>query len=169
MDYAMGLVSAILTTLVFLPFFYIAYLGKQQSKKKYKIFQKEARRLGFYLDEHEHWGNTLIGLDRTRSKLIYMRILPGELFKVEIPLESIEKCNVLIERNRRKTNGNVSFDLVRVDLELIHTKPAEKSTLLNLYDRDGQVSQDFEVERAEKWKKLIEKNCNLPGSFRSAS
>ncbi len=165
----MGLVSAILITIVFLPFFYIAYLGKRQSKQRNKIFYREARKLGLHLDEQEQWGNTFLGLDRKRSKLIYMRDFPGELIRNVISLESISSCNVTIQQARQKTKGKVDFRLLKVDLELIHAAQPEKRTLLNFFDQEAVYAQDFETERAERWKERIRKMLHQPKAMRSAS
>lgn len=165
----MGLVSAILITIVFLPFFYIAYLGKRQSKQRNKLFYKKARKLGLHLDEQEQWGNTFVGLDQKSSKLIYMRSLTGKLIRKEISLDSINSCNVLIQQAKQKTKGKVDFRLLKVDLELIYAAQPEKRTLLNFFDQEVVYAQDHEIERAERWKNRIGKYMHKHSTMRSAS
>ena len=169
MDFSMGLVSAILTSVVFLPFFLIAYQGKHDTRKKYKIFHREALRLGLHLDEKEHWGNTFIGLDHSHSKLVYMRADPEELTTIEVTLDSVKNCEILMQQSRRKVGGKIELDLVKVDLLLFLSDLEERKIPLTFFDRDGQVSQDHEMERAERWKKKIQARCSEFKQLQSAS
>jgi hypothetical protein len=47
--------------------------------------------------------------------------------------------------------------LQSLDLELLFLKKDKISTL-NLYDVNSEFTQDSEIERAEKWQKLIQQN-----------
>ncbi|WP_228238310.1 hypothetical protein [Allomuricauda sp. M10] len=153
MDYGMGLISALLTLVIFLPFFYAALLGKKQTKKIREQFENEIVRGGYRLDYKDFWGNTLIGLDKTKSKLIYLRLNKNELIRKEISMKTIKGCTVSTQEVNQRINGELITYRKSVDLELmLH---GQKEIQLNFFDCNGYCKEDYDIKRAEKWKELI--------------
>ena len=170
MNYSMGLVSLILITIIFAPFFYAGFSGNSHAKKLKKIFKNEVAKQGYNLNHMEFWGNTFIGLDLKKSKLIYMSVINSELFKKEILINSIKDCNVVKKIYNHKKNGKVQTQLVSVDLELTFKNYNEPVTLLNFYNRDNFYTENHELKRAEKWKSLLlQHRTDLFSTLRPAS
>ncbi|KAA2217423.1 MULTISPECIES: hypothetical protein [Maribacter] len=169
MDFSMGLVSAIVTASIFMPFFYAAYLGKQQQKIINKVFKQEIDLFGYSFDDLEQWRNNLIGWDNTHSILVYMRYSSNVLDKQEILISKIVDCNVLVEDRKVRRNGKIDSTLLKVDLRLEISKRKENVIFLNFYDCYGNYMEDHEIARAEKWKKLILRNCTPQRPLKSAA
>ena len=155
MDYSMGIVSSILVLVIFFPFFYAGFLGSNNIKKRKKLFDHEVAKGGYQLANQDFWGNTFVGLDPQKAKLIYMRVTDAGLVKKEIPLKSIKNCNVVQETIRQRKDGQVKNHLMKVDLELTFKNSYQPITFLNFFDSAGYCMEEGELDRAEKWKSLI--------------
>ena len=169
MDFSMGLVSAILTASIFMPFFYAAYLGKKQDKKINQAFNRDINRLGYYFDKHERWRNTFLGWDKTRSKLVYMRYSSNVLERKEFSISKIMDCKIVVDEKKERKNGKIYSTLLKVDLCLVLFCNDRNPVLLNFYDCNGNYMEDHEVKRAEKWKQLILKNITPIKPLKSAA
>ncbi|WP_318309261.1 hypothetical protein [Flagellimonas crocea] len=169
MEFSMGLVSTILTASIFLPFFYAAYLGRQQNKKIEQFFNKEIIRSGYSFEDYDHWGNTFIGLDKRHSTLVYMRTTITGLLKEEIPMLNVKECVISTEVINKRQNGKVCTHLKKVNLSIGFFGQKEHPLLLNFYDIDGHYMEDHEIARAEKWKNLVLGHCNPLRPLRSAA
>lgn len=169
MEFSMGLVSTILTGSIFLPFFYAAYLGKQQNKKMEQFFNKEIVRSGHAFEEYEQWGNTFIGLDKRHATLVYMRATKTGLLKGEIPIIQVRECNILTEVINQRRNGKVYTHLKKVNLSIGFFGQNEHTIILNFYDIDEPYMENHEIARAEKWKNLVLGHCNPLRPLRSAA
>lgn len=154
----MGLVSTILIATVFLPFLYIAYLGKVQHKKINQLFDQEIRKFGYHFDEFEKWGNTFLGLDQKNALLVYMRYHSNLLVKQEISVTKIKECCVLVNEQETRKDQKIHTQLVKVNLSLKLIGEEQNPIILNFFDSDLNYREDHEVKRAEKWKQLVLKN-----------
>tara|TARA_R110000868_G_scaffold382665_1_gene649300 strand:- start:3514 stop:3810 length:297 start_codon:yes stop_codon:yes gene_type:complete len=83
-----------------------------------------------------------------------------------INLENLKQCNVIKNYSKDKSNA---ISLKSLDLELIFKLPTNKNLIIPFFNIDNDLIEDFEIQRIEKWHKLILNAMPLQTSIKIAS
>lgn len=152
------LVMIILTTVFSIfPFAWFILLGKYNTKKIENKFKEAIERENLNFSTIEQWNYTLIGIDASKNILMFMKLIDQEISIIKIDLNHIKGCHINKQTREVKKDKKMETELQSLDLELSFLMKSEITTL-NLYDINEQLSEYFEVKRAEKWQTSIEQS-----------
>jgi ribonucleotide monophosphatase NagD (HAD superfamily) len=135
---------------------------KNKKKQLVKLLYDFAGKSHCKISEHDLWNNTLIGIDKDRHKLFFIRMSGENEVKTEIDLQGIQKCRV-INSNRVVTSGD-SVHTVTDKLELALTSPDTKiaDTILEFYNTNrDNLFLNGELQLTDKWAEIV--NANISG------
>jgi hypothetical protein len=154
MNTSLLIVSIILVSSVFLPFFLIDRSGKSAAGHRKKLFKLAIAKNKLALSDQETWGKSFIGIDRNQRKLLFMNVEGKEQVEKLIDLNNIRDCKINTIYKKSTVKNHHETILLKLDLELHYFKSA-KVEVLNFYDIDAPYKEDYEMIRAEKWKAII--------------
>jgi len=154
----MTVLDILIVSAIFLPFIWLARIGKKPKRKLYKQFMDIAQKNGLHITEKEFWANAYIGIDCEKKELLFIRSEDGSLDKKLIDLSKVKECKVITSVENIRTKNTNQRILKKVDLQIYFTGKDTTMELLNFYDSNRIYSEDFEVKRAEEWKKTINEN-----------
>lgn len=160
METSFIIVSAILVALISVPFFLINSLGKSGTRKLKSIYKKLALQHNMNTTVKEGWGDSFIGIDGAQKKMIFLKLHGSELEEEFVNLFLAKGCEVKETKEVIRTNHSRETILVRVDL-VISFGSGRDPLVLNFYDRDHGFVEDYEHDRAERWKKIITEAVSL--------
>ncbi len=154
MDLTTMLVTAILLTIVSLPFV-LAYRNKRKQENKiYSELHALANRNFCQLNEKEYSGNSALGLDREQGKLLYVRIAGNEIKTKAIILSEYKTSNV---RCTYKASDSGKENEIIENISLVfEPRSAQSGTQsVELFSSSANTVLDDELNLAKKWSKRI--------------
>jgi hypothetical protein len=154
MNTSLLIISIILVSSVFLPFFLIDRSGKSAAGHRKKQFKLAIAKNHLALSEQEIWGNSFIGIDQQQKKLLFMKVGNENQLEKLIDLNNIRDCKIITEYKKSTVKNHKEMLLLKLDLEVRDLKGTAVD-VLNFFDIDGPYKEDYEMNRAEKWKGLI--------------
>lgn len=155
MNTSIILISLLLVLVVFVPFFILNSSGKSGIKlisKKVKEIAKEER---LKFDLKEGWACSFIAIDRTQKILVFSKLVDGEVLLEKIALDQVEKSAIQKKVRLEKTNTGNANVLQRLDLSITFLGSQKEIISLNFYDAEDTYTEDYEMQRAEKWETVI--------------
>ena len=158
MNTQVNILAIVLVLIIFLPIYFLNRTGLSFSKRLAKNFDTLAKNNNLKLDQKECWSNTCIGIDTTQKKLLYNRGLETDSFII-INLNDINSCEQVKHVSEKKINKMIVYELTTLDLKF-YLKNNKPSITLNFYDIENSFIEDFELNRIEKWKLIINANLN---------
>lgn len=150
-------VNVAVVSFVFVPFFYLIYLGQQEYKKINKLFKEEASRLGLNIEVKDRWNQNALGIDTRQGRLLFVQKRHENFFVENIDLCSVVNCEISHQVENLKINGINEQVLQKISLDLIHFNGNIVASVC-LFDYEYTLEQDFEMKHAEQWKKFINSN-----------
>lgn len=106
-------------------------------------------------DLKEGWGCSFIAIDRTKKILLFSKIVNGEVLIEKIGLDQVEKSTIHKKiKSERSGSSHVNI-LQKLDLEITFLASQSKAVSFNFYDAEDSYSEDYEMQRAEKWETVI--------------
>jgi hypothetical protein len=151
-------VMIILTTLFcVLPFAWFMFIGKNNSRKKEKLFKDAIKDENLSFNTKEQWNNNFIGIDESKNILMFIKLIKQEASILKIDLNEIKSCQINKKTRDFKRENKMETELQSLDLELAFLTKSEIVTL-NFYDINDEFSEEFEMKRAEKWQTLIQQS-----------
>ncbi len=154
MNTSLLIVSIILVSSVFLPFFLIDRTGKSAAGHRKKQFKMAIAKNHLALTDQEIWGNSFIGLDQQQKKLLFMKVEDKDQWEKLIDLNNIKECKINTVYKKSTAKNHHEMILLKLDLE-IYSRKGNSVEVLNFFDIDGPYKEDYEMIRAEKWKAII--------------
>ncbi len=168
MNTSLLIVSIILVCSVFLPFFLIDRTGKSAAGHRKKQFKMATAKNKLTLSEQEIWGKSFIGIDQNQRKLLFMNVEGEAQLEKLIDLNLVRDCKINTTYKKSTLKNHHEMILLTLDLE-IHYIKSEKVELLNFFDIDCPYKEDYELNRAEKWKGIINANTvKIQSRYRAA-
>ena len=151
-------VMIILTTLFcVLPFAWFMLIGKNNARKKEKLFKDAVKNENLSFNTKEQWNNNFIGIDESKNILIFIKLINQETSVLKIDLKRLKSCQINRKTRDFKKENKMETELQSLGLELSFLMKSEINTL-NLYDINDRFSEDLEMKRAEKWQTLIQQS-----------
>lgn len=153
MDTSFVIVCLILVGSVFIPFFLFNSAGKKNAKRFGVKVKEVIAKNNLNISDSENWGDTYIGMDTNQRKILYLKFKASENLKELVDLDTMQTCQIAEKRKVVKINDKKELILEKLDLEIL-LKNSE-SLLLNFYDINEDRTEDYELQRIEKWKAMI--------------
>ena len=137
------------------PLIWIILIEKNNNNKIKKRFKEAIKRENLSFSLKEQWSNNLIGIETSKNTLVFVKLDSEEASILKINLAELKSCEIKIKSRAYIKNKQKEMVLEQLDLELTcHIK--DGSIVLNLYDSNEAFSENYEVDRAERWQNLIE-------------
>ncbi|MGJ8591265.1 MAG: hypothetical protein ACSHXF_01880 [Aquaticitalea sp.] len=149
-----SVMTVLITLLGIVPFIWFTYLGKKagnKSKKEIKgILEKEQMKFS----ASEFWNHHFIGIDDAKKQLVFIKLSASGNQVEKIDLHDVKTCHIDKITKDYKRDKKIEQELQTLNLELTFVSNREKA-IFNFYDINEQLSEEFEMKRAEKWQHLI--------------
>jgi hypothetical protein len=132
-------------------------IGKNNTRKKEKIFKEAIKGENVSFNTKEQWNNNFIGFDESKNILMFIKLINQEASFLRIDLNDLKSCQINRKTRDFKKEKKLETELQTLDLELTLSTKNEIITL-NFYDINDEFSEDLEMKRAEKWQTLIQQS-----------
>jgi len=137
---------------VFFPLFLFIYNGfKNTSNIKHRI-ESLLKNNGIICTTKETWHHNFIGISNDNTKLTYVHFNTEQPKISTIDLTEIKECHILKSQFKER---NKIIRLQNLDLEFIYKTSNKPHEIINFFNLDEDLSEDYELQRIEKWHKLI--------------
>ena len=145
-------ISILLILSVFFPLFLFIYNGfKNTSNIKHRI-ESLLKNNGIIYATKETWHHNFIGISNDNTKLTYVHFNTEQPKISTIDLTEIKECHILKSQFKER---NKIIRLQNLDLEFIYKTSNKPHEIINFFNLDEDLSEDYELQRIEKWHKLI--------------
>jgi hypothetical protein len=152
MKISLILISTLLTFSVFFPLFLFIYNGfKNTSNIKHRI-ESLIKNNGILYTTKETWHHNFIGISNDNTKLTYVHFNTDEPKISTIDLTEIKECHILKSQVKEKEKV---IRLKNLDLEFIYKASNKPNEIVNFFNLDEDLSEDYELQRIEKWQQII--------------
>ena len=160
-------IAVLITVLSIFPFVWFTYLGKRRMSKGKKAINELTKTQNLDFQLKEQWNNSFIGIDEQKKVLFYAKMKSTENESFRIDLNDVKSCKILKDTRDYRREKKIESELQKLDLELeLYGKP---NVTINLYNIDDNLSEDFEMKRAELWQRNIFKNISKSSASSSAA
>ncbi|MGK0253322.1 MAG: hypothetical protein ACI9OE_000790 [Mariniflexile sp.] len=146
------ILSSILILSVFLPFLLFVLNGTKNTASTKKHINSLLKDNGIVYGIKEIWRKSFIGISDNNNILTYVYFELGKPTAININVAEIKQCHVIKNYNYDKKK---IASLKSQYLELSYKSSSKLNTTINFYNVDDDLSEDFELQRIEKWHKLI--------------
>ena len=146
------ILSIILTLSVFLPFLLFILNGTKNTASTKKHINALLKDNGFIYPLKEIWRKNFIGISNDNKILTYINLNKEKTVINNINLHDLKQCNII--KNYNKDKDQV-VRLKNLGLELVYNSPINKNLTIPFFYIDDDLSEDFEMQRIEKWNSLI--------------
>jgi len=137
---------------VFFPLFLFIYNGfKNTSNIKHRI-ESLIKNNGIIYTTKETWHHNFIGISNDNTKLTYVHFNTDEPKISTIDLTEIKECHILKSQVKEKEK---IIRLKNLDLEFIYKASNKPNVIINFFNLDDDLSEDYELKRVEKWQQII--------------
>ena len=119
---------------------------KKPEKKQVELLLKTS---GVVYGTTDVWRKNFIGLSKEKNTLTYINFKDEKPQINHVALQDIKQCNIL-----KSYNNNANAALKNLDLELVSIS-SKSNVVINFFNLDEDLIQDFELPRIEKWQQLI--------------
>jgi hypothetical protein len=166
MKISLIIISTLLTFSVFFPLFLFIYNGfKNTSNIKHRI-ESLIKNNGIIYTTKETWHHNFIGISNDNTKLTYVHFNTDEPKISTIDLTEIKECHILKSQVKEKEK---IIRLKNLDLEFIYKASNKPNVIINFFNLDEDLSEDYELKRVEKWQQIIKMSLPEQAIIKKAS
>jgi len=166
MKISLIIISTLLTFSVFFPLFLFIYNGfKNTSNIKHRI-ESLIKNNGIIYTTKETWHHNFIGISNDNTKLTYVHFNTDEPKIGTIDLTEIKECHILKSQVKEKEK---IIRLKNLDLEFIYKASNKPNVIINFFNLDEDLSEDYELKRVEKWQQIIKMSLPEQAIIKKAS
>lgn len=166
MKISLIIISVILVLSVFLPFLLFVYNGTKNTSSIKKQVQKLIKDNGITYSFKDIWRKNFMGISADNKIISYIHFKNEKPFVYNISLTDLKQCHIV---KTHQNNSNKTVALKTLALEFIYKTSAQPNTNVLFFDIDEDLSEDFELQRIEKWHALITKAINESQVLKMAS
>ncbi|MFG6685458.1 hypothetical protein ACGK9U_02660 [Mariniflexile sp. HNIBRBA6329] len=167
MKISLIIISTLLVLSVFLPFILFIYNGTKNTVSIKKQANALVKNNGITYSQKEVWRKNFIGISSDNKALTSIKFNTKNPSVVsDINLNEVKQCNIIKNYNN---GANKSLSLKNLGLELVYKSSAKPNVIINFFDIDEDFSEDFELQRIEKWHELIKNAISSPQIVKMAS
>ncbi len=156
-------IGIFITIVCILPFIFM-YLGNTKKEKKNKqVLQLMSQKHDCQIDEYEIYDSIIIGLDKQKKALIFIKKTEDKDFEQYINLNEVATCYPNKVLRSVVVDGKRKNDVIdRVELCLEGNSKNSSSQTLELYNEKDDVQLRSEILLCNKWSNII--NTHLKAS-----
>ena len=166
MKISLILISTLLILSVFFPLFLFIYNGfKNTSNIKHRI-ESLLKNNGIIYATKETWHHNFIGISNDNTKLTYVHFNTEQPKISTIDLTEIKECHILKSQVKEKEK---IIRLKNLDLEFIYKASNKPNVIINFFNLDEDLSEDYELKRVEKWQQIIKMSLPEQAIIKKAS
>ncbi|WP_111307833.1 hypothetical protein [Confluentibacter sediminis] len=152
MKISLVIISTLLVLCVFVPFIIFIYNGTKNTLSIKKQAHLLIKNNGIIYSVKDVWRKNFIGISSDNKTLTYIHFKLNKPFIIDISLADLKQCHIIKNYN----NGtNKTTSLKSLDLEFIYKSASKPNTIINFFNVDDDLNEDFEWQRIEKWQQLI--------------
>lgn len=152
MKISLVIISTLLILSVIVPVLLFIVNGAKNTSNIKKQINKLIKDNGITFSQKEIWRKSFIGLSNDYKTITYIHFKENNPFITNIALADVKQC--LIIKNATKSDNKVS-GLKNLDLEFSFKSSSKPNIYLNFFNVDNDLTEDFEMQRIEKWHTLI--------------
>lgn len=167
MKISLMIISTLLVLSVFLPFILFIYNGTKNTISIKKQANALIKNNGIVYGDKDVWRKNFIGISNDNKVVTSIKFSAKTLGIVsDINLNEVKQCNII----KNYDNGaNKSMSLKSLSLELVYKSSSKPNIVINFFNIDDDLSEDFEMQRIEKWHGLIKNAISEPLVAKMAS
>ncbi|HEY5686686.1 MAG TPA: hypothetical protein VIS27_00090 [Yeosuana sp.] len=121
---------------------------------------------GISYAEKEIWHNNFIGISNDKTKITYVHFKTDQPTISTIDLTEIKECHIL--KSQFKERDKI-IRLQNLDLEFIYKTSNKPHEIINFFNLDEDLSEDYELQRIEKWRQIIKTSITEQVIIKKAS
>lgn len=163
MKTSLVIISTLLVLSVIVPFIIFIYKSSKNTTGIKKQAQLLLKTNGIVYGTTDVWRKNFIGISNDKNTLTHISFKDGKPLINNISLSDIKQCNII-----KNYNNNTNAVLKNLDLELV-SKSAKSNIIINFFNLDEDLIQDFELQRIEKWQQLIKSSLTDQATNKIAS
>ena len=152
MKISLIIISTLLTFSVFFPLFLFIYNGFKNTSNIKNRIDSLIKNNGIIYTAKETWHHNFIGISNDNTKLTYVHFNTDEPKISTIDLTEIKECHILKSQVKEKEK---IVKLKSLDLEFIYKASNKPNVIINFFNLDEDLGEDYELQRAEKWQRII--------------
>lgn len=161
------LISTLLVLSVFLPFLYFVYNGAKNTVSIKKQANELIKNNGLVYSAKESWRKNFIAISDQSNVITFIQFgTDTSNIITDINLNDLKACNIIKNYNH---GTNKSLSLKNLSLEFIYKAANKPNTSISFFDIDADLTEDFELQRIEKWHDLIKNALNNTNKMKMAS
>lgn len=167
MKISIVLLSTLLVLCVFLPFLLFKYKGSKNNSTIKKQVDTLLKNSGIVYSVQDFWRKNFIAISADSKLITYMQLnASGANTTTDINLTDVKACNIIKNYNNA---GNKSVSLKSLALEFVYKSSNKPNFVISFFDIDEDLTEDFELQRIEKWHALIKSALIVPQQVKVAS
>jgi hypothetical protein len=160
MKFSIVLIDFILFLSIFFPYYLFIRIGKSAGKRKINACREVAKSKDLLLSIEESWGNSFIGIDSPKNKLLFIQYNDGRPIAKVICLDLVKDCQILLKYISVKKGKRKEDVLAFLEIQLSSGSSRQATEVLSFYDMEGTAGEDYELDRGEKWLSLIKEHVH---------
>lgn len=146
-----------LAVIVLIIFAVIKYNAIRKKQKFKKIFHNLGKENEINISEFDNWKHYALGIDRHLKKILYLNNSKGAEKAIIINLSLIKSVEMQENsRHVKSANGDLRV-LDSLGLKVNMKSKDAVPVILEFYNSDNSALRHHEMDTAEKWKQIIEK------------
>ncbi|CAH8282699.1 hypothetical protein EV196_101551 [Mariniflexile fucanivorans] len=146
-------ISTILVLSVVLPFLLFVYNGAKNTVSVKKQAEAIIKGNGLVYSLKEVWRKNFIGISTDNKAITHIKFNSDKSKTInDINLIEVKACNII---KSYQNGANKSQSLKSLALEFIYKTSGKPNTIVSFFDVDDDLTEDFELQRIEKWQALI--------------
>ena len=166
MKISLIIISCILVLSVFVPFLLFVLNGTTNTGNIKKQINTLLKDNGIIYRLKDIWRKNFIGISNDDNTLTHIQFNSEKTSVVtHIDLKDVKQCNVIKNCNN---NASKTPTLKNLALEFVY-KSNKPNTTVNFFNIDEDLSEDYELQRIEKWHTLIKNIITVPQQVKMAS
>ena len=150
------LIGLILALIFIVPVMFLVRASSNAKKKYLKDLFNLAKNNNCSISEHDHWNNTVIGIDKDHRNLFYINKTTNNESTVTIDLSEVKQCQVVNKSKNTGKKANYTPVTERLGLIFNYLGKDKPDTWLDFYNSDFDSSvPDREFKLVEKWSDIV--------------
>lgn len=166
MKTSLVVISTLLVLSVFVPFIIFIYNGTKNTVSIKKQSLLLIKNNGVIYSAKDVWRKNFIGISNDNKIVTYINFKQDTPLITNVFLADLKQCHIIKSYNN---STNKTLPLKSLDLELVYKSAAKANVIINFFNIDDDLSEDFELQRIEKWQALIKNAIVEPQQVKIAS
>jgi hypothetical protein len=138
------ILSVILSASIFVPIFYVIFVGNKRKNSVTSALAKLAGSLNLSITESDIWGDKALGYDKVKKILIFISIKGNQSIEQQIDFQTVVRCKLL---------NNPTF----VALQLFKMDSTIETMELYNTNEDALFEAEQHINMGKKWIVILDK------------